>query len=83
MELRYDEEVNMAYVYLREPGTRGTVAKSVPWEFTDEQIRCELVLDFDSDGHFIGIEVFGARYVLLPSELGRASRTEGSASADE
>ncbi len=67
MHLKIDRSANMGYLYLREPGQRGSVAKTVQWE--DVDVRAELTFDFDSDGHLVGIEIFSPLQLLLPSEI--------------
>jgi uncharacterized protein YuzE len=59
IELRYDAVVNM-----RSSGERGVMATTRMW--WDENLRTELGLDFDSDGHLIGIELFSMSQVLRP-----------------
>jgi hypothetical protein len=49
IDLRYDAVVDMGYLYLRSSGERGVVATTRVW--WDENLRTELGLDFDSDGH--------------------------------
>jgi uncharacterized protein YuzE len=52
----------MGYLYLRRSGERGGVATTrMLW---DENLRTELAMDFDSDGHLIGIELFSMSRVL-------------------
>jgi uncharacterized protein YuzE len=64
IDLRYDATVDMGYLYLRRSGERGTVATTRMW--WDDNLRTELALDFDSDGHLIGIELFSMSHVLRP-----------------
>jgi len=49
MKLRFDPVANMGYLYLRPEQPKGTVAKSIQW--SDSEVRAELSLDFDADGH--------------------------------
>jgi hypothetical protein len=60
----------MGYLYLRPPEEAGVVTKSIPW--TDADARAELVLDFDADGHLVGIEIFSPQGLLRPDELAKA-----------
>ncbi len=64
IELRYDAVVDMGYLYLRSRRARGIVATTRMWR--DENLRTELGLDFDSEGHLIGIELFSMSQVLRP-----------------
>jgi uncharacterized protein YuzE len=64
IDLRYDAVVDMGYLYLRSRRGRGVVATTRMW--WDETLRTELGLDFDSDGHLTGIELFSMSQVLRP-----------------
>jgi uncharacterized protein YuzE len=70
IKFSYDEVVNMGYLYLRPESPRGSVARSIPW--SDADVRAELVLDFDAEGHLIGIEIFSPKGLLLPEVLATA-----------
>jgi uncharacterized protein YuzE len=54
----------MGYLYLRSSEGRGVVGTTRMW--WDASLRTELGLDFDSDGHLIGIELFSMSQVLRP-----------------
>ena len=70
MDIKYDPKVDMAYIYLRPLAEKRKVSRSVTWE--DRESLTELVLDFDSDGHFVGIEIFGASRKILPEILNQS-----------
>ena len=58
MRVRYDEQVDVLYIRLKE----------TPYHESDE-IKEGLVLDYDKDGNVIGIEVLDASEYLAPDEL--------------
>jgi uncharacterized protein YuzE len=60
----------MAYIYLVEK-ERGSVDRSD--EYEPEDTGGTLVLDFDSGGHLLGIEVFRARERLPAAVLEQAT----------
>ena len=64
MLVTYDEEVDAAYIYVRDAEARKGTVKSVAVPETGGSI----VLDFDVDGCLFGIEVLDASK-LLPSEV--------------
>jgi len=68
-DLRYEPEVDAAYVTLGAPIADGEVARTVPVDLPDG-VSDELFLDFDEDGHLLGIELLGASRLLRPE--GRA-----------
>jgi uncharacterized protein YuzE len=76
MELHYDPEANMGYLYLRKPGQKGVVKYSVPrcHVSDDNVVRCELLIDFDEEGHFIGVEIYSPKENLIPEELAKAKQ---------
>ncbi len=75
LDLRYDASVDMGYVSLRSPRREpGVVARTRMW--WDEDLRTELGLDFDADGHLVGIELFSMSLVLRPEILPLAKPDE-------
>jgi uncharacterized protein YuzE len=66
VRLTFDPEADAAYIQL---------ADSEPGEAVDQVIvegipsPAEVVLDFNSDGQLLGVEVIGARAVLSPNLL--------------
>ena len=65
MKITYDREADAAYIQLAAEIGAGGVAKTYPCD----PIEAGMInLDFDSNGHLIGVEVLGARSVL-PAEL--------------
>jgi uncharacterized protein YuzE len=73
MRLEYDPQIDAAYIYLRPAGASSEAAKTVPLD--PLEIDGEINLDFDRDGHLIGIEIQGASRFL------DASLLEGTAGA--
>lgn len=67
MRLKYDHEIDAAYVYLRPPESPSEVAKTVPVD--PREIDGEINLDFDRDGRLVGIEIQDARRFLDPHLL--------------
>lgn len=67
-DLRYDPAVDAAYVTLGAPIADGGVARTVPVDLPDG-ISGELFLDFDEDGHLLGVEILGASALLRPELL--------------
>jgi len=59
MRVRYDEEADALYIRLRE----GQYDES-------DEIREGFILDYDADGHIIGIEILEASTELAPMDLG-------------
>jgi uncharacterized protein YuzE len=67
MRVTYDPAVNAAYIYLREiepGGSRRTISVNGP-----DLTTGSVVLDFDSEGRLIGIEVLEADRLLTPDLL--------------
>ncbi len=71
MRVTYDASVDMAYIHLveKEPGSLDRSD-----EYEPEDAGGTLVLDFDRDGHLLGIEVFRARERLPAAVLEQATR---------
>ena len=61
--LTYDAGVDAAYISLQ---TADAVQPSVTETLT---VNPDINLDFDHDGHLVGIEVLGARRLLHPALL--------------
>jgi uncharacterized protein YuzE len=62
MKLRYDEQVDILYIRLKE----------APYHESDE-IREGFVLDYDKDGNIIGIEIMDVSDYLSIDELSSVS----------
>ena len=58
MRIRYDEEVDVLYIRLKE----------TPYYESDE-IKEGIIIDYDKDGNVIGIEIMNATEYLAPEEL--------------
>jgi uncharacterized protein YuzE len=58
MRVRYDEEVDMLYIRLKE----------TPYYESDE-IKEGIIIDYDKDENVIGIEIMNATEYLAPEEL--------------
>ena len=62
MKLRYDEQVDILYIKLKE----------APYRESDE-IREGFILDYDKDGNIIGIEIMDVSEYLSIDELSTVS----------
>ncbi|NEB36444.1 DUF2283 domain-containing protein [Streptomyces sp. SID14515] len=78
VRVTYDETADAAYVYLTEPQAHVTSARMYPCDPVD--IDGMINLDFDEQGHLIGIEVLAASSKLPEYLLQSAERldTEGT-----
>jgi uncharacterized protein YuzE len=67
MRVTHDSDADAAYVYLVDEIARGEVASSrvsgIPLE------NAALTVDFDANGHVLGIEVLGASRLLRPETI--------------
>ncbi|MGN6415266.1 DUF2283 domain-containing protein [Flexivirga sp.] len=70
MRISHDREADAAYVYLVDPIGRGEAVRThvVDLPFHPNSIT----LDFDVNGHLLGMEVLGAHDVLRPATLAQA-----------
>lgn len=57
MRFEYDKEVDVAYIYLEYPLGDGQVKRTI-------ELNGNIVLDYDSDGKLIGVEILSAGKVL-------------------
>ena len=62
MKLEYDKEVDAAYIYLEYPIKEGSVKKTV-------EAGDNIILDYDSKGKLIGVEILEASKVLSKKAL--------------
>ena len=79
MKMTYDPSVNAAYVFLVDSIGYGEVDISQHSIFTLGD-RSELILDFDVNGHLLGIEILDADQIIRP-ELLQSAELPGAASA--
>lgn len=70
MRVEYDASANMAYIYLVDGIAPGEAVRQVPAE--DDTA----ILDYDSHGRLLGIELFSARRRLHPELLAGAERID-------
>ncbi|MEV7657774.1 DUF2283 domain-containing protein [Streptomyces anulatus] len=70
MRVEYDASADMAYIYLVDRAAPGEAVRQVPTEDNTA------VLDYDSDGRLLGIEMFSARRRLHPDLLSAAERID-------
>jgi uncharacterized protein YuzE len=71
MLVTYDSEANAAYFDIAEDVAEGTAVENVVIERPG---RGDIVLDFDADGHLLGVEVIGATELLRTTVLTAADR---------
>lgn len=64
-DLRYDAEVDAAYVTIGESIRPGEAARQVPVALPDD-LAGEVILDFDREGRLLGVEILGASALLRP-----------------
>jgi uncharacterized protein YuzE len=72
MRIEYDRRANAAYIMLKGDVRPGGVSRTVPCDPTLEMIN----LDFDREGHLVGIEVMDASKCLAPELLQTAVRID-------
>ncbi|MEU3480911.1 DUF2283 domain-containing protein [Streptomyces sp. NPDC033754] len=70
MRVEYDASANMAYIYLVDTIAPGEAVRQVPAEDNTA------ILDYDSHGRLLGIELFSARRRLHPELLASAERID-------
>jgi len=58
MRVRYDEEVDVLYIRLKETSY-----------YESDEIREGVIIDYDKEGNVIGIEIMNATDYLAPEEL--------------
>lgn len=76
MTIRYDPEADAAYIPVGLEPAAGESADQVVG-LASPQGRGEIILDFDKDGHLIGVEVLGASVLLRPQALSEAVAEDG------
>ncbi|MEV8264421.1 DUF2283 domain-containing protein [Microbacterium sp. NPDC077057] len=73
MHLRYDPEADAAYLPVGRELHAGESAAQVP-EIRNPHGAGEIILDFDADGHLLGVEILQASKLLRAEDLDRARR---------
>ncbi|OJF12546.1 hypothetical protein BG844_20100 [Couchioplanes caeruleus subsp. caeruleus] len=66
MRMSYDSEANAAYLAIEQDIPSGSATENVVVERPGQG---DIVLDFDSDGRLLGVEVIGARELLSAAVL--------------
>lgn len=71
MRVTYDKDANAAYIYVVDPIKRGEAQHRKTLSFSGDQNRAmaDFVLDFDTDGKLLGIEVLSAQRFLRDETL--------------
>lgn len=77
MTIRYDAEVDAAYISIGRLPLPGEATDQVP-DIHGPRREGEIVLDFDSEGHLIGIEILQASRLLRPEDIRRAEDASSS-----
>jgi uncharacterized protein YuzE len=80
LRIEHDDENDVAYIYLVDELGQGEAEAQVLVE--REGMPGEVVLDFDAQGHLLGIEVLGASAILRPEVLAQANEEDEPPSAD-
>lgn len=57
MKFEYDKEVDAAYIYIEYPIKEGEVKKTI-------ELNENIILDFDSKGKLLGVEILDASKIL-------------------
>ncbi|MFE2823415.1 DUF2283 domain-containing protein [Streptomyces sp. NPDC059271] len=70
VRVEYDASADMAYIYLVDRIAPAEAVRQVPAEDSTA------ILDYDSDGRLLGIELFSARRRLHPDLMSAAERIE-------
>ncbi|WP_419775745.1 DUF2283 domain-containing protein [Microbacterium oxydans] len=73
MHIRYDPEVDAAYLTVGREVQAGESVAQVP-EIRNPHGVGEIILDFDADGHLLGVEILQASKLLRSDDLDRAKR---------
>ncbi|MGP3933229.1 DUF2283 domain-containing protein [Nonomuraea sp. KM88] len=70
MRIEYNDENDVAYVYLVDTINAGESATQIPVEA--DEIPGYVILDLDKEGALLGIEIVGASRILRPATLSAA-----------
>ena len=70
MRITWDKSVDAAYIYLTDSNDGKSFGRMVTVD--PEDIDGMINLDFDSEGHLIGIEILSASSQLSPETLAQA-----------
>lgn len=73
MKIRYDPEVDAAYLTIGPDIEDGEAVVQIP-EIYPPDGRGEIILDLDAEGYVIGVEILGASALLRPEVLAAAIR---------
>jgi len=65
MKIEYDDEADAAYLYLKYPIKDGEASRS-------KELKENIILDYDSDGKLLGVEILNASKVLNKDALSAA-----------
>lgn len=70
MDIRYDADVDAAYIAIGREVRDGEATNQLP-DIRNPQGVGEIILDFDAEGHLIGIELLQASKLLREEDLYR------------
>ncbi|MEO3886522.1 DUF2283 domain-containing protein [Nonomuraea sp. B5E05] len=70
MRIEYNDENDVAYIYLVDRINAGESATQIPVEA--DEIPGYVILDLDKEGALLGIEIVGASRILRPATLSAA-----------
>jgi uncharacterized protein YuzE len=71
MRMTFDPEADAAYVYIADEITSGAAVENL---VVEREGKGDIVLDFDSNGRLLGVEIIGAEALLDPDILATADR---------
>lgn len=71
MRFTYDSEANAAYFDIEDEVAEGSAVENV---VVGRPGRGDVILDFDAEGHLLGVEVIGARELLGMTVLDNADQ---------
>ncbi|TDE53593.1 DUF2283 domain-containing protein [Nonomuraea mesophila] len=74
MRIEYNDENDVAYIYLVDHINAGESATQIPVEA--DEIPGYVILDMDKEGALLGIEIVGASRILRPATLSAAQNDE-------
>lgn len=65
MNFEYDKEVDAAYIYIKHPIKEGEAKKTI-------ELNENIIIDFDSKGKLLGVEILNASKLLNKKALLKA-----------
>ena len=72
ISLKYDPVADAAYISVAQNVADGEAVRQL--EIADSELSAQVILDLDEGGYLLGVEVLGAKKLLRPDTLKKASR---------